>query len=208
MHFDSYRMVRPSCVRWIVNFLAWATNTTSDEIRGLQSGQVQQYAYVFLLRRAINGLGLITAVKMEEFYTVHKVCKVHKYGCPSDSVYRQLLLPWTKRPAGVREPYELYEPYKLYRLINQNRYELFIILRSDPLTDAGRVVGLARGTCKADSCGGYGHGALRHCLLALAVGLVPLHVFGRTGCRQHGRNAVYRRHSLVRSLEHTLFRGS
>ena len=30
------------------NFLAWATNTTSDEIRGLQSGQVQQYAYVFL----------------------------------------------------------------------------------------------------------------------------------------------------------------
>lgn len=25
-----------------------ATNTTSDEIRGLQSGQVQQYAYVFL----------------------------------------------------------------------------------------------------------------------------------------------------------------
>ena len=31
------------------NFLAWATNTTSDEIRGLQSGQVQQYAYVFLI---------------------------------------------------------------------------------------------------------------------------------------------------------------
>ena len=30
------------------NFLAWATNTTSDEIRGFQSGQVQQYAYVFL----------------------------------------------------------------------------------------------------------------------------------------------------------------
>lgn len=30
------------------NFLAWATHTTSDEIRGLQSGQVQQYAYVFL----------------------------------------------------------------------------------------------------------------------------------------------------------------
>ena len=30
------------------DFLAWATNTTSDEIRGLQSGQVQQYAYVFL----------------------------------------------------------------------------------------------------------------------------------------------------------------
>lgn len=32
----------------VFNFLAWATNTTSDEIRGLQSGQVQQYAYVFL----------------------------------------------------------------------------------------------------------------------------------------------------------------
>ena len=31
------------------NFLAWGTNTTSDEIRGLQSGQIQQYAYVFLL---------------------------------------------------------------------------------------------------------------------------------------------------------------
>jgi len=30
------------------DFLAWATNATSDEIRGLQSGQVQQYAYVFL----------------------------------------------------------------------------------------------------------------------------------------------------------------
>lgn len=30
------------------NFLAWATHTTSDEIRSLQSGQVQQYAYVFL----------------------------------------------------------------------------------------------------------------------------------------------------------------
>ncbi len=30
------------------DFLAWATNTTSDEIRGLQSGQVQQYTYVFL----------------------------------------------------------------------------------------------------------------------------------------------------------------
>lgn len=31
------------------NFLAWGANTTSDEIRGLQSGQIQQYAYVFLL---------------------------------------------------------------------------------------------------------------------------------------------------------------
>lgn len=30
------------------DFLAWATNTTSDEIRGFQSGHVQQYAYVFL----------------------------------------------------------------------------------------------------------------------------------------------------------------
>lgn len=30
------------------DFLAWATNTTSEEIRGLQSGQVQQYAFVFL----------------------------------------------------------------------------------------------------------------------------------------------------------------
>ena len=32
----------------LFDFLAWAANTTSDEIRGLQSGQVQQYAYVFL----------------------------------------------------------------------------------------------------------------------------------------------------------------
>lgn len=31
------------------NFLAWSTNATSDEIRGLQSGHVQQYAFVFLL---------------------------------------------------------------------------------------------------------------------------------------------------------------
>lgn len=29
------------------NFLAWASEATSDEIRTLQSGQVQQYAYVF-----------------------------------------------------------------------------------------------------------------------------------------------------------------
>ena len=31
------------------NFLAWGSNATSDEIRGLQSGQIQQYALVFLL---------------------------------------------------------------------------------------------------------------------------------------------------------------
>jgi NADH-quinone oxidoreductase subunit L len=31
------------------NFVAWGTHATSDEIRGLQGGQVQQYAYVFLL---------------------------------------------------------------------------------------------------------------------------------------------------------------
>ncbi len=30
------------------NFLAWSAHTTSDEIRGLQSGRVQQYALVFL----------------------------------------------------------------------------------------------------------------------------------------------------------------
>ena len=32
-----------------MNFLAWGTQATSDEIRGLQSGHVQQYAFVFLL---------------------------------------------------------------------------------------------------------------------------------------------------------------
>ncbi|WP_321479253.1 NADH-quinone oxidoreductase subunit L [uncultured Bacteroides sp.] len=31
------------------NFLAWSTNAASDEIRDLQSGQIQQYAFVFLL---------------------------------------------------------------------------------------------------------------------------------------------------------------
>lgn len=31
------------------NFIAWGTHATSDEIRGLQSGHVQQYTYVFLL---------------------------------------------------------------------------------------------------------------------------------------------------------------
>ena len=31
------------------NFLAWSSNAGSDEIRGLQSGRVQQYAYVFLI---------------------------------------------------------------------------------------------------------------------------------------------------------------
>ncbi|WP_455585629.1 NADH-quinone oxidoreductase subunit L [Bacteroides sp.] len=30
------------------NFIAWAANAASDSIRGFQSGQVQQYAYVFL----------------------------------------------------------------------------------------------------------------------------------------------------------------
>ena len=37
------------------DFLAWSTHATSDEIRGLQSGHVQQYAFVFLL----GALGLI-----------------------------------------------------------------------------------------------------------------------------------------------------
>lgn len=31
------------------NFLAWSVHTTSDEIRGLQSGRIQQYTFVFLL---------------------------------------------------------------------------------------------------------------------------------------------------------------
>lgn len=31
------------------DFLAWSADTTADEIRGLQSGRVQQYALVFLL---------------------------------------------------------------------------------------------------------------------------------------------------------------
>lgn len=31
------------------NFLAWSADATSDEIRGLQSGQIQQYTFVFLL---------------------------------------------------------------------------------------------------------------------------------------------------------------
>lgn len=31
------------------NFLAWSSNAGSDEIRSLQSGRMQQYAYVFLL---------------------------------------------------------------------------------------------------------------------------------------------------------------
>ena len=32
-----------------MNFLAWGANRVSYDIRGLQSGQVQQYAYVFVL---------------------------------------------------------------------------------------------------------------------------------------------------------------
>lgn len=31
------------------DFLAWSADATSDEIRGLQSGHVQQYVFVFLL---------------------------------------------------------------------------------------------------------------------------------------------------------------
>ena len=31
------------------DFLAWSANATSDEIRGLQSGRIQQYTFVFLL---------------------------------------------------------------------------------------------------------------------------------------------------------------
>ena len=41
------------------NFIAWGTHATSDEIRGLQSGRVQQYAYVFLLGALILILILI-----------------------------------------------------------------------------------------------------------------------------------------------------
>ncbi|EJX05237.1 proton-translocating NADH-quinone oxidoreductase, chain L [gut metagenome] len=37
------------------NFLAWSTEAASDEIRDLQSGHIQQYAFVFLL----GALGLI-----------------------------------------------------------------------------------------------------------------------------------------------------
>ena len=32
-----------------MNSLAWGANKASDDIKGLQSGQVQQYAYVFVL---------------------------------------------------------------------------------------------------------------------------------------------------------------
>ena len=31
------------------NFLAWGAEATSEEIRGLQSGRIQQYTFVFLL---------------------------------------------------------------------------------------------------------------------------------------------------------------
>ena len=31
-----------------MNFLAWGTNRVSYDIRAFQSGQVQQYAYVFV----------------------------------------------------------------------------------------------------------------------------------------------------------------
>ena len=41
------------------NFLAWSTDATSDEIRGLQSGRIQQYALVFLLGALILILMLI-----------------------------------------------------------------------------------------------------------------------------------------------------
>ena len=33
----------------LLRFLAWGANATSDEIRGLQSGRIQQYTFVFLL---------------------------------------------------------------------------------------------------------------------------------------------------------------
>lgn len=41
------------------NFVAWGTHATSDEIRGLQSGKVQQYVYVFLCGALILILLLI-----------------------------------------------------------------------------------------------------------------------------------------------------
>ena len=41
------------------NFLAWSTDATSDEIRGLQSGRIQQYALVFLLGALVLILMLI-----------------------------------------------------------------------------------------------------------------------------------------------------
>ena len=48
LHFYPIAWFDRHVVDGFFDFLAWATNTTSDEIRGLQSGQVQQYAYVFL----------------------------------------------------------------------------------------------------------------------------------------------------------------
>ena len=41
------------------NFLAWSADATSDEIRGLQSGRIQQYALVFLLGALVLILMLI-----------------------------------------------------------------------------------------------------------------------------------------------------
>lgn len=42
-----------------MNFLAWGTNAVSYQIRGFQSGQVQQYAYVFLIGTLVLILLLI-----------------------------------------------------------------------------------------------------------------------------------------------------
>ena len=39
-----------------MNFLAWGANRVSYDIRGLQSGQVQQYAYVFVLGALLLGI--------------------------------------------------------------------------------------------------------------------------------------------------------
>ena len=41
------------------NFLAWGADATSDEIRGLQSGRIQQYMFVFLLGALILILILV-----------------------------------------------------------------------------------------------------------------------------------------------------
>ena len=48
MYLRSYRMVRQTYYR-CMNLLSWITNKTSLEIKSFQSGNVQQYAWVFIL---------------------------------------------------------------------------------------------------------------------------------------------------------------
>ena len=73
-------MVRPSCVDGFFDFLAWATNTTSDEIRGLQSGQVQ-HCLLYTSLTALAFVGVVIALSRAISPRSYNLQKFEAYEC-------------------------------------------------------------------------------------------------------------------------------